>query len=135
MSMSIVVDASLAVEVLLRTPLGIGVAAQLEQVTLLSPDLLDAEVLSVVRRLTLAGEISDVRAGVALDDLSTWPIERVPSRLLLAHAWGYRHNVSGYDALYVAVAKIRGAPLYTADGPLARAPALGIEIHNIQRSP
>ncbi len=47
-------------------------------------------------------------------------------------AWRHRHNVSAYDAMYVVVARMYDVPLLTADGPLARAPALGIVVQNIR---
>jgi predicted ATPase len=46
----LVVDASIAVEYLLRTALGRSVAPRIEQAELLAPELLDAEVLAVLRR-------------------------------------------------------------------------------------
>ncbi|WP_425155591.1 type II toxin-antitoxin system VapC family toxin [Candidatus Palauibacter sp.] len=50
----------------------------------------------------------------------------------MAHpAWRYRHNVSAYDAFYVATARSHGMPLLTADGKLAGASGLDIVIHHI----
>ena len=43
-----VIDASIAVEYLLRTPLGLTVAEMMEAASLVAPELLDAEVLSVL---------------------------------------------------------------------------------------
>jgi predicted nucleic acid-binding protein len=37
-----------------------------------------------------------------------------------------------YDAFYVATAALDGAPLLTADGPLSRAPRVGVIIHNVR---
>ena len=45
-----VVDASVAVEYLPRTPLGLTVANMIEGSSLVAPEMLDAEVLSVLRR-------------------------------------------------------------------------------------
>ncbi len=42
--------------------------------------------------------------------------------------------MSAHDALYVAAARLRGAALVTADGPLARAPGLGVVVHNMRAS-
>ena len=69
---------------------------------------------------------------MALEDLSDWPIDRVPHTALISEAWRHRHNVSAYDAFYVAVARLYEAPLLTADGPLSRAPVAGIEICNLR---
>lgn len=49
-----------------------------------------------------------------------------------ARAWALRGHVSAYDALYVAAAQVRSAALLTADGPLARAPRLGVVVHNVR---
>ena len=39
-------------------------------------------------------------------------------------AWTWRHNLSFYDALYVALAVALDLPLMTADVRLSRAPGL-----------
>lgn len=117
-----VVDASAAVEYLLDTPRGLALAELFDSAESLSaPALLDAEVLSVVRREMLRGAISEVRALAALNRLRRWPVRRTPHEELLMRAWDYRHNVSAYDALYVALAEHLGAVLLTADEPLYRA--------------
>jgi predicted nucleic acid-binding protein len=51
---------------------------------------------------------------------------------LRSAAVSHRHNVSAYDAFYVAVARLYEAPLLTTDGPLSRAPVPGIEIRNLR---
>jgi predicted nucleic acid-binding protein len=129
-----VIDASAAVEYLLRTALGLGVEGLLEGAEVAAPELLDAEVLAVVRRELLAGRLTARRASEAIDDLRDWGVERVSHRLLLDAAWSLRGHVSAYDALYVAAARLRTASLVTADGPLARAPGLRIAVHNIRAS-
>lgn len=126
-----VIDASAAVEYLLRTPLGQTLNGQIENAVLIAPELLDVEVLSVLRRTVLQRKISAVRAEEALLDLSTWQIDRVSHLKLTPIAWTCRYNVSAYDAFYVATAKLYELPLLTIDGPLTRAPELGIVIHNI----
>lgn len=127
-----VIDASAATEYLLRTPLGLKLVGILEDATLLAPELLDVEVMSVLRRAILRGELSDQRALLALDDLTDWGIDRIPHLPLLRVAWQHRNNVSAYDAFYVAAARIANATLLTADGPLSRAPSLGIVVENIR---
>jgi predicted nucleic acid-binding protein len=127
-----IVDASVAVEYLLRTQLGERLAPQLESHTLLAPELLDVEVLAVLRRAVRGKELSDERAQQALADLELWDVERITHRTLWKQAWRYRANVSGYDAFYVAAAVMHDAPLFTADGPLSRAPRLGVVIHNVR---
>ncbi len=130
--MILAVDASAAVEYLLRTALGLRVAGLLDGAEVVAPELLDAEVLAVLRREVLAARLKERRAGEAVTDLRDWRIERLPHKMLLDGAWALRGHVSAYDALYVEAARLRGAALVTADGPLARAPGLGIIVHNVR---
>jgi predicted nucleic acid-binding protein len=127
-----VIDASAAAEYLLRTSLGLKVAKLIEGSLLLAPELLDVEVLSVFRRAVLRHELREERSLRAIDDLMDWPIDRIPHKSLLWTAWQHRNNVTAYDAFYVAVARLSNAPLITADGPLARTPALGIVVENVK---
>ena len=131
--MILVVDASAAVEYLLQTSIGLRAAPLLDAADVAAPELLDAEVLAVLRRKVLTGQLAEERATEAVTDLRDWPLERLGHRQLLEGAWHLRGHVTAYDALYVAAARARRAALVTADGPLARAPALGIVIHDVRR--
>lgn len=130
--MSFVIDASVAAEYLLRTPLGLQAAGLIERADLIAPALLDVEVLSVFRRAVLRGVLAEARAAEAVEDLTTWPVERISHAPLLRKAWAHRHNLSAYDSVYVAAADLYNIPLLTADGPLANAPKLGITVQNIR---
>ena len=130
--MSLVIDASVAVEFLLRTPLGASISPRLASAELIAPELLDAEVLAVLRRAFLQQRVAATRAEEALEDLVAWKIRRIPNVSLVHTAWRYRENVSAYDALYLAAAERFAAPLVTADGPLSRAPVAGILIENVR---
>ena len=127
-----IIDASVLVEILLRTPLGIWLRDNLQDVRLLAPELLDAEVLSALRRYERQGRIDHTRAIEALEDLVHLPISRISHRFLTPLAWQYRQNVSAYDALYVAAARSTGLPLLTTDGPLSRAPGLDVDIQHVR---
>lgn len=127
-----VIDASAAVEYLLRTPLGLKLADAIEGAFLLAPELLDVEVLSVLRRGVLRQRLQEHRAALVIEDLIDWPVERIPHASLVQEAWRHRHNVSPYDAFYVAVARLYDATLLTADGPLTRAPTSGILVQNLR---
>ena len=130
--MILVVDASVAVEYLLRTQLGVLVARRLEGADLVAPELMDVEVMAVIREALLAKRVGEERAFDAIEDLAQWPLRRVAHKDLLCNAWRYRHNVSAYDSLYLVVASCFEAPLLTADGPLARAPTSGVLIENLR---
>jgi predicted nucleic acid-binding protein len=127
-----VIDASAAVEYILRTPVGRKLQEIVEDAFLIAPALLDVEVLSVLRRAVLHNGLAEERAWSALEDLSEWPIDRIPHTALVREAWRQRHNVSAYDAFYVAVARLYDAPLLTTDGPLSRAPVRGLKVHNLR---
>lgn len=129
--MTLVVDASIALEYLLKTPLGERAASQLSTAALFAPELLDAEVLAVLRREVLAGRLDAGRAREAVDDLCAWPLERISHRELVATAWTLRHNATAYDALYLAAAHMHDATILTADGPLSRIPIKGFTIQNM----
>ena len=128
-----VIDTSAAFEYLLNTPKGQRVAEFIENVPPIAPELLDAEVLSALRSAVMRGEIDESQALTALEDLADWPIERVSHRYLAWSAWRFRHNVSPYDALYIALAWQRGMTVLTTDEALAGAPAsvLGVAVRNV----
>ena len=84
---------------------------------LAAPEIIDLEVASVWRR-TLTDER---RAALALADLAELPLGRAPHLPLLPRCWELRHNLTPYDAAYVALAELLGVALVTADRRLARA--------------
>ena len=128
-----VLDASAAVEYLLQSEQGERVAAIIGGARLIAPDTLDSEVMSSLRNMVLHGEIDETRALEALAGLEAMDVERISSRPLIPLAWGYYHNITAYDALYVAAAKVYGATVLTADGHLTRAPAsvLDVAVRNV----
>ena len=70
--------------------------------------MLDAEVLSSVRKATLQGQLTPENAEGVLVTLREWDIERISHRTLTPLAWQYRHYISAYDALYVVVSRLYG---------------------------
>ncbi|MGC1209497.1 MAG: type II toxin-antitoxin system VapC family toxin, partial [Ornithinimicrobium sp.] len=86
-----------------------------------APSLLDYEVVSALRGLTLAGRLSEARATDALADFNDVPITRWRFEdALRQRAFQIRHTVSGYDAAYVVLAEALDCPLVTRDRRLAR---------------
>ena len=128
--MTLVIDASAAVEYLLKTAVGEQVRRLLAEAELAAPELLDIEVVAVLRREVLRRTLTVERAEEAVADLCLWGIRRLAHRPLLMDAWSLRHNVSAYDALYVAAARAVEAALVTADGPLSKASNLGVTVYN-----
>jgi predicted nucleic acid-binding protein len=118
----IVLDASAAIELLLRTPTGDDIARRIAGETLAVPHLVDVEVAQVMRRYERAGAITASRARQLLVDLVDLDAARYPHDVLIARAWQLRANLTAYDGVYVALAEALGAVLLTCDGRLARAP-------------
>jgi predicted nucleic acid-binding protein len=89
-----------------------------------APELIDLEVVSVLRRRVRAGSMSPARAELALTDLTELPMRRASHRPLLSRCWELRETVTPYDAAYIALAEILGIALLTGDGRLSRAPGI-----------
>jgi predicted nucleic acid-binding protein len=117
----IVPDASAVLEVLLCTPRADTVSRRLfdRRQTLHAPHLLHVEVAQVIRRYAANGEIDQERGRAALDDLADLPLRRYPHDFLLPRVWNLRHNLTAYDAVYVALAEALDAALVTRDQRLA----------------
>jgi predicted nucleic acid-binding protein len=97
-----------------------------------APELIDLEVTSVLRRLCAATQLDPARADQALTDLDALRLERIPHRPLLRRCWELRHNVTVYDAAYIALAEILDVTLVTADQRLANAPGTTCVIDLLQ---
>jgi predicted nucleic acid-binding protein len=96
--------------------------ARLRDEELAAPELIDLEILSVLRRQLSIGALDARRAQFIVDDLRDLPMDRAPHRSLVARCWELRDNLSAYDAAYVALAEALGSVLLTADRHLADAP-------------
>jgi predicted nucleic acid-binding protein len=119
----IVLDASAVVELLLQTMTGVRVGQRIASrvESLHAPHLLDIEVAQVLRRFEAGGALTPERAEQALADLLDLDVRRHAHDLLLPRVWQLRHNLTAYDAAYVALAEALDAPLVTTDGRVARA--------------
>jgi predicted nucleic acid-binding protein len=121
----IVLDASAAIELVLRTHRGAEVRKRIapDDETLHAPHLLDLEVAQVLRRYESLGDLTAGTAREALADFSDLRIERYPHDLFLSRIWELRKNATAYDAAYLALAEALAATLLTADAKLAAVPA------------
>ena len=130
----IVVDASVVVPALVSST-GFGASARevmgvnVEQIA--APALLDVEVSSAIRRLERSGEIPTPTAEGGMAVLAGMRIERFTHEPLLRRMWELRHNVTSYDAAYVALAERLEAPLVTLDARLAKASGIRCSIRMI----
>ena len=117
----IVIDASIMVEVVIRSDTGRAIEERFldGDDSLHAPHVLDLEVANALRHCLARGEIDDRRGREALADLTDIPIERHPHQPLLERVWQLRHNLTAYDAAYLALAETLGAPVVTRDKALA----------------
>lgn len=89
---------------------------------LAAPDLVDVEAVAVLRRRWLAGSLTARRFKTAIKDLELLELERCPTLPLMRRAYELRHNLSAYDASYIALAELLDCELLTSDRRLAAAP-------------
>ena len=120
----IVLDAWAAVDWLLQTSAGHRIEQSIyaRKDTLHTVYLLDVEFAQVLRRLVRDGTLAPSRAQQAIGDLIALRLSRYEPALLLHRIWGLRHNLSAYDAAYLALAEVLKAPLITRDQRIAAAP-------------
>ncbi|WP_020500034.1 type II toxin-antitoxin system VapC family toxin [Sciscionella marina] len=117
----IVIDSAAAIDALAIAPGTEDLRAYLAGEELHAPTLLDFEIVSGLRGLTLGGHLSAARAEDLLTDFDELAVQRWPSADgLRRRALQLRHSVSGYDAAYVALAEALDCPLLTRDARLAR---------------
>ena len=128
--MSYVADCSIIIRLLASRPSD-DLLRQCLARTIHAPALLDAEVSSVGRGLAITGSpkrITTARAGEMLADYAV--ADRAPSHATLqARVFELRHNLTAYDAMYVALAESLGLPLLTDDAKFGNTPGHHAEIH------
>lgn len=130
----IVVDASVLAPALADDSIdGDQARARLRDETLTAPDLIDLEIASVFRRLSLAGQLPTPRCELALSDLIALPLRRMPHRPMLQRCWSLRENLTIYDAAYIALAETLDLVLVTSDARLSRAPGLQCDVEVLSR--
>jgi predicted nucleic acid-binding protein len=120
--LSTVVDSSVLVAALVDGgAAGIWAEEILMRGSLHAPELALVEATNILRRLERAGIITTPEANGAQSDLMQLEIELFSFEPFANHIWELRHNVTSYDAWYVALAEAIGAPLATLDEHLAKA--------------
>jgi len=124
---TLVLDASAAVELVLGTTRGRSVGARITP-DLVCPELLDAEVLSALARLVRAKQVTEQTADIAAAAVARLPATRLSHLVLSERAWALRDRVRVADAFYAACAAVLAAPLLTCDARLAAAPLPGVDV-------
>lgn len=126
----IIVDASLIIEVSLATPAGRQIQNRLRAADdlLAAPELIDLEVLQVLRRLALRNVIDAGQADGAIAIFEGLPIERFSHAPLRAGIWALRGNLTAYDAAYFTLAALLDAPLWTRDEKFRAVPGHDVRL-------
>lgn len=125
----IVVDSAAVVDALTAVEGSEDLRAEIATGDLHAPTLLDFEVVSALRGLTLGGHLTPARARDALTDFDALTIQRWSSAApLRLRAFSLRNDVSAYDAAYVVLAEALQCPVLTRDTRLARSSGHQVEI-------
>ncbi|MGH8280031.1 MAG: type II toxin-antitoxin system VapC family toxin [Gammaproteobacteria bacterium] len=128
MSRILVVDASVVVDLLARFhPQPLEELLWASDTVLTAPELIDVEVLSALRKLDRAGVIPAGRRAELPAMMRGLRIRKYRHASLIDGIWALREIVTAYDAAYVTLARLLGAPLVTRDARLARAAGLKIK--------
>lgn len=114
-----IIDAGVVVE-LLAGSLG---PKRLGDEELAAPHLIDSEVTHVLRGLVRRDVLSEKQGDLALEGFSELTLTRFAADWLRPRIWALRHNLSAYDATYVALTEMTDATaLLTTDTRVANAP-------------
>jgi predicted nucleic acid-binding protein len=120
--LSTVVDSSVLVAALVDTgPHGAWAETVIADGSLVAPELALVEATNIFRRLESAKLITTPEANAARNDLMQLELDLFPFEPFADRIWELRHNVTCYDAWYVALAESLQLPLATLDGRLAKA--------------
>ena len=118
----LVIDTSALLEALIARDPPPGLVDRVAQDgDLHAPHLIDTEVLHALRRMTMRRQLSDERADDACTDFAQLTLVRYPHEPFNDRVWELRHNLTAYDATFVALAEALEAPLLTCDARLATA--------------
>ena len=123
-----VVDASVMVRALAGRDRLPPEVRQLPAGRLQVPAIFLAEVTSGFRGLLLRDAITIEDASVARQRLRGARVRLHTFEPYAERIWELRHNLSVYDAWYVAIAERLGQPLVTADSGILGAPGLRCEL-------
>ena len=124
----IVVDASALFVAFTEIELARKVWERIGDEQLAAPHLIDAEMASVLRKSVRRGAVPEPVACQALAELAALDLDRYPHPPLFVRVWELQHNVSAYDACYLALAERLDATLLTTDARLARAPGVKCQV-------
>jgi predicted nucleic acid-binding protein len=119
-----VIDASIAVDALAERIDRQRIVLEALTTRVQAPQIFAAEVTAGIRGLLLGGHISDRVAARARQRLAVLMLDLQPFAPYAERIWDLRHNLTVYDAWYVAIAERLDQPLVTADAAILGAPGL-----------
>jgi predicted nucleic acid-binding protein len=126
--LSTVVDSSVLVAALVDSgPHGVWAEDVLARGSLHAPELARAEATNILRRLERAKLITTPEANAAQEDLMQLDIDLCSFEPFADRIWELRHNVTSYDAWYVALAEALKLPLATLDETLSKSNGVACE--------
>ena len=124
--MTITVDSSALIAAVTDLEYSEGTALEtISKAELIAPHLIDVEVAHGLRRID---RTADTDAAIAFRRYRLVSIRRFDHGPLMQRVWDLRHNLTAYDAAYVALAELTGTPLLTLDRRIARAPGHHAEV-------
>jgi predicted nucleic acid-binding protein len=120
----IVVDASALTDILLGRPQALRAMrnelADQRHEPLHAPALIEPETLNALRAMARRGDVTERRAAEAVRDLGKVRMVSYPHGPFRDRVWELRHELTAYDATYLAIAEAIGeSVLLTADRGLA----------------
>ena len=83
----------------------------------IAPELLLAEVANVINQKRKSKELSDDESDQLLSDVLSVPIRIFPHQPIIRKAFemAREHNLTVYDTLFLALAEVHGAVIFSAD--------------------
>jgi predicted nucleic acid-binding protein len=123
---AVVLDASAAVDLLLRAESAPWIRETLGHRDVHAPGHFHGEVLNAFGRMYRAGEHTTAQVDVLVRALMTMPVVVSPAASTIEGAWRRRGEHSLADALYVELAAQLGTVVITTDRRLSRATPLAV---------
>ena len=127
--MTVVLDASALVAGLAESrPEGRWAESIITTEDLAAPEFVLAEATNSLRKLELGGELSSSQADASRRDVLRVNLDLYGFAPFTDRVWELRHNLTSYDATYVALAEWLGCAVVTLDLRLSRASGPRCEI-------
>ena len=124
-----VIDSSILFEALVEnTPEGLWSREFISDGELHCPELVLAETTNVLRRAEGSNNYPRLDAGRVFRYLLDLPLTLHPLEPFAERIWELRHNLTCYDAWYVALAESLDCPLVTLDRRISRAGGVRCEV-------